>query len=67
MGTFVLVEAGEAHTSGNTADVPARFLVLRAPALDGSFADLERLWAAPHAPDSATDVALMRRSGMDPA
>jgi mannose-6-phosphate isomerase-like protein (cupin superfamily) len=66
-GMFVLVPAGEAHTFGNTRDEEARLLVLHAPALDGYFQDLEQLWASPEAPDRDTEVALMRRHGMDPA
>ena len=66
-GTFVLVRAGEDHTFGNTDTVPARLLVLHAPALDAYFADLEQLWAAPEPPDSETERALMRRHGMEPA
>jgi len=66
-GTFVLVPAGEAHTFGNTSDEPARLLVLHAPALDGYFEELERLWASPQKPDRDTELALMRRHGMEPA
>ena len=66
-GTFVLVPAGEAHTFGNTADEPARLLVVHAPALDGYFADLEQLWAAPEPPDRDSELALMQRHGMEPA
>jgi quercetin dioxygenase-like cupin family protein len=66
-GTFVLVPAGEAHTFGNTTDVPARLLVLHAPALDGYFEDLESLWSSPDPPDHETELALMRRHGMEPA
>ena len=66
-GTFVLVSAGEAHTFGNTTDEPARLLVLHAPALDGYFGDLERLWASPAPPEPETERALMRRHGMEPA
>jgi hypothetical protein len=66
-GTFVLVPAGEAHTFGNTSNEPARLLVLHAPALDGYFEDLERLWASPEQPDREAELALMRRHGMDPA
>src|SRR5665213_469422 len=43
-GTFVLVEAGEAHTFGNASDDPARLLVLHTPALDGYFEELAKLW-----------------------
>ena len=66
-GTFVLVPAGEAHTFGNTTDEPARLLVLHAPALDGYFEDLESLWSSPDPPDRETELALMRRHGMEPA
>ncbi len=66
-GTFVLVPAGEAHTFGNTGEEPARLLVLHVPALDGYFEDLEQLWASPLAPDRDTELALMRRHGMEPA
>lgn len=65
-GTFVLVSAGEAHTFGNTGAVPARLLVLHAPALDGYFEELERLWASPDPPDRETELRLMRRHGMEP-
>jgi quercetin dioxygenase-like cupin family protein len=66
-GTFVLVTAGEAHTFGNTSEGPARLLVLHAPALDGYFEDLERLWASPEPPERESELALMRRHGMEPA
>jgi len=65
--TFVLVSAGEAHTFGNTSAAPARLLVLHAPALDGYFEDLERLWASPEPPTRDAEVGLMRRHGMEPA
>lgn len=65
-GTFVLVTAGESHTFGNTGDQPARLLVLHAPALDGYFEDLEQLWSSPQPPDRETELALMRRHGMEP-
>jgi quercetin dioxygenase-like cupin family protein len=65
-GTFVLVSAGEAHTFGNTSAAPARLLVLHAPALDGYFEELEQVWAAPNPPDRETELAVMRRHGMEP-
>jgi quercetin dioxygenase-like cupin family protein len=65
-GTFVLVQAGEPHTFGNTGSRPARLLVLHTPALDGYFEELEQLWAAPVSPDRDTELELMRRHGMDP-
>jgi quercetin dioxygenase-like cupin family protein len=66
-GTFVSVSAGESHTFGNASDEPARLLVLHAPALDAYFADLEQLWSSPREPDRDTEIALMRRHGMEPA
>jgi mannose-6-phosphate isomerase-like protein (cupin superfamily) len=66
-GTFVLVPSGEAHTFGNTSHQPARLLVLHAPALDGYFEDLEKLWASPEPPDRETELGPMRRHGMEPA
>lgn len=65
-GTFVLVAAGETHTFGNTSNEEARLLVLHAPALDGYFEDLERLWSRPEPPDREQELDLMRRHGMEP-
>ena len=64
--TFVLVAAGEAHTFGNTGQHPARLLVLHAPALDGYFEDLEKLWSSGEPPEPAAEHDLMRRHGMEP-
>ena len=66
-GTFVLVPAGEAHTFGNTAEMPARLLVIHAPALDAYFEDLQRLWSGPTPPEPVAERALMQRHGMEPA
>jgi len=66
-GTFVMVEAGEAHTFGNTSDQPARLLVLHAPGLDGYFEELAQLWSALEAPHRDEELALMQRHGMEPA
>ena len=66
-GVFILVPAGEAHTFGNTSVAPARLLVVHAPALDGYFEELERLWSSPTAPEREAEMALMRRHGMEPA
>jgi quercetin dioxygenase-like cupin family protein len=66
-GAFVLVQAGESHTFGNTSDRPARLLVLHAPALDGYFEELEQLWASAEPPDRGTELELMGKHGMDPA
>lgn len=65
-GDFVLVTAGEAHTFGNSSDQPARLLVLHAPALDGYFGELERLWASTEPPTRDAELDLMRRHGMEP-
>ena len=64
--TFVLVPAGLAHTFGNTSSAPARLLVLHAPALDGYFIDLDRLWTAEQPPSQDDELALMRQHGMTP-
>ena len=66
-GTFVLVPAGEAHTFGNTSEHEARLLVFHAPALDAYFRELEQLWESAPPPDRDTELALMRRHGMEPA
>lgn len=66
-GIFVLVPAGEAHTFGNTSDKPVRLLVLHAPALDGYFEDLEKLWDSPEPPGRDAELDLMRRYGMEPS
>jgi quercetin dioxygenase-like cupin family protein len=63
-GSFVLVPGGVAHTFGATATTPAHLLVLHAPALDGYFRELARLWSAPEPPDRDTELDLMRRHGM---
>jgi mannose-6-phosphate isomerase-like protein (cupin superfamily) len=64
--TCILVPAGESHTFGNTALAPARLLVLHAPALDGYFLELARLWSAPTPPGRDEELELMRRHGMVP-
>jgi mannose-6-phosphate isomerase-like protein (cupin superfamily) len=66
-GTFVLVPGGLAHTFGNPGSVPARVLVLHAPAMDQYFRELQELWAGPTPPDRDAELALMRRHGMTPA
>jgi quercetin dioxygenase-like cupin family protein len=65
-GAFVLVPGGVAHTFGATDDADARVLVLHAPALDGYFRDLERLWAGAEPPPRSAELALMRRHGLQP-
>jgi mannose-6-phosphate isomerase-like protein (cupin superfamily) len=66
-GTFVLVPGGLAHTFGNPGSVPARVLVLHAPAMDQYFRELQALWAGPTPPDRDAELGLMRRHGMTPA
>ena len=65
-GWSVLVPEGGSHTFGNQGDQPARLLVLHSPAMDGYFAELERLWSGPEPPSSAEELALMARHGMMP-
>ncbi|MGI9008467.1 MAG: cupin domain-containing protein [Streptosporangiaceae bacterium] len=66
-GDFLLVPRGAAHTFGNSSAGQARLLVLHAPAADGYFEDLHRLWAGDQPPDRAQEQDLMRRHGMEPA
>jgi quercetin dioxygenase-like cupin family protein len=66
-GSFVLVPGGVAHTFGAAADDDAHLLVLHAPALDGYFRDLDRLWSGPEPPSPDDELDLMRRHGMEPA
>lgn len=66
-GVFILVPAGAAHTFGNTSVDSARLLIVHAPALDGYFEELERLWSSPTSPEREEELALMRRHGMEPA
>jgi uncharacterized cupin superfamily protein len=63
--SFVLVPRGLAHTFANRRPVPARLLVLHAPAMDAYFEDLQALWAGDE-PDPAAELALMRRHGLQP-
>ena len=65
-GGFVLVPGGAAHTFGATPSAPARLLVLHAPALDGYFRDLARLWAGAGPPGREAELDLMRRHGLQP-
>jgi mannose-6-phosphate isomerase-like protein (cupin superfamily) len=64
---FVLVPRGTAHTFGNGGDVPARLLVIHAPAMDAYFAALHDLWHAEQPPAPEQERALMARFGMEPA
>jgi mannose-6-phosphate isomerase-like protein (cupin superfamily) len=66
-GSFVLVQAGEAHTFANTSEERARLLVLHAPGLDDYFRELEILWSGSTPPEREDELALMQRHGMEPA
>ena len=66
-GDFVLVPRGVAHTFGNQSPSPARLLVLHAPAADGYFEELHRLWAGDQPPEREQERELMSRYGMEPA
>ncbi len=66
-GSFVLVPGGVAHTFGAAADDDAHLLVLHAPALDGYFRDLDRLWSGPEPPSRDAELDVLRRHGMEPA
>jgi mannose-6-phosphate isomerase-like protein (cupin superfamily) len=76
-GDFLLVPRGAAHTFGNAAGAggadgaggdgeTARLLVLHAPAMDGYFEELHRLWASGEPPSREEERALMARYGMEP-
>jgi mannose-6-phosphate isomerase-like protein (cupin superfamily) len=66
-GSFVLVPGGVAHTFGAGPASQARLLVLHAPALDGYFRELARLWGGDAPPPRDAELELMRRHGMQPA
>jgi mannose-6-phosphate isomerase-like protein (cupin superfamily) len=66
-GDFLLVPRGAAHTFGNQGTEPARLLVLHAPAMDGYFSELHRLWASGQPPSTEDERELMSRYGMEPA
>ena len=65
-GDFLLVPRGAAHTFGNQGDGPARLLVLHAPAMDGYFEELHKLWSCGEPPSAETELELMSRYGMEP-
>ena len=64
---FVLVPRGTAHTFGNAGDLPARLLVIHAPAMDTYFSELHQLWNRGDPPSTDEERSLMARFGMDPA
>ena len=60
-GDFLLVPRGAAHTFGNQGTEPARLMVLHAPAMDGYFSELHRLWASGQPPSTEDERELMSR------
>jgi mannose-6-phosphate isomerase-like protein (cupin superfamily) len=54
---FVLVPRGTRHTFGNGGSVPARLLVIHAPAMDAYFAGLHDLWNAGEPPSPARSAS----------
>ena len=66
-GDFLLVPRGVGHTFGNRSQSPARLLVLHAPAADGYFEELHKLWAGELPPEREQERELMSRYGMEPA
>jgi uncharacterized cupin superfamily protein len=66
-GDFLLVPRGMAHTFGNRSQGEVRLLVLHAPAADGYFEELHKLWAGDQPPERAQERELMSRYGMEPA
>ena len=64
-GFWALAPAGVPHTFGNGGDVPARLLIVHAPAADAYFAELEALWKD-SAPTPEQERELMRRHGLKP-
>jgi mannose-6-phosphate isomerase-like protein (cupin superfamily) len=66
-GDFLLVPRGVGHTFGNRESAAARLLVLHAPAANGYFEELHRLWAGDRPPEREQERDLMRRHGMEPA
>ena len=65
-GFWALAPAGAAHTFGNAGDTPARLLIIHAPAADGYFEGLQRLWASQEPPTPEEERELMRSHGIEP-
>jgi len=64
-GFWALAPAGVAHSFGNGGDVPARLLIIHAPAADAYFAELDALWKdSTLTPEQEREV--MRRHGLKP-
>ena len=65
-GFWALVLGGVPHTFGNAGAASARLLIIHAPAADGYFVELEKLWAGDQPPSPEAERELMRRHGLDP-
>jgi len=65
-GFWALVPSGVVHTFGNAGDVPARLLIIHAPAADAYFVELQELWSKEVPPTPEEERALMRRHGLMP-
>jgi mannose-6-phosphate isomerase-like protein (cupin superfamily) len=64
-GFWALAPRGVAHTFGNAGELPARLLIIHAPAADAYFADLEALWKGA-TPTPEAERSLMKRHGLEP-
>ena len=65
-GFWALVPSGVAHTFGNVGEMPARLLIVHAPAADAYFAELQELWRRADPPTPEEECALMKRHGLEP-
>ncbi|HEY1489258.1 MAG TPA: cupin domain-containing protein, partial [Micromonosporaceae bacterium] len=66
-GSFVLAPGGVMHSFGNDGTVPARLLIVHAPAMDAYFRELHDLWLDPdNPPERDREMDLMRAHGMRP-
>jgi quercetin dioxygenase-like cupin family protein len=65
-GGCVILSEGEAHTFVNEGDLPARTLIIHAPALDPYFEDLAALWSRAEDPTTAEELEVMRHHGLEP-
>jgi len=65
-GFWTLVPGGIAHTFGNAGKLPARLLIIHAPANDAYFAALADLWSKASPPTPEEERALMKQYGLEP-
>jgi len=65
-GFWALVPSGVAHTFGNAGDMPARLLIIHAPAANAYFVELQELWSKETPPTPEEERSLMRRHGLTP-